>query len=1044
MPFFVMPLLKGESLESRLRREGRLSVADTVSIGKQIAIGIAAAHDRGLVHRDIKPANIWLEQRGQQFPRVRILDFGLARNEDDESLLTKTGSIAGTPAFMAPEQARGDLADARSDLFSLGCVLYCLLAGKPPFTGRNSAAMMFAIINHRPESLGDIQPDMPEGLASLVMQLLEKDPARRVKRANDVALALQIMEDESSRQNPVDAGDSNPQADKPIGQPILAEKVSAALDSNRTASIRVEGARLISRNRIGAAAAVMLMAIGVYCAVAWIVKVETPHGTVILELDSQEASGAEVYVDEQRRITLRLQPGGEPITLEVDSGAHKLKVAKAGFEIFTREFSMAAGGREQFNVRLEPKNISREANVASGNAHATTEQAATHPRSALRSGMTGDAPFPGLVPHPARMAGLRRWQIETLAPRGDIFAVAWDHDGRRVACGSPIGNVRIIDVATSKTLCIIPAHTGSVWAMDWSPAEDRIVTAGEDGAVRLFDSKGEFQRELGSHSGTARSVAFSRDGSWIASGGADSKIRLWRTTGELGPILTGHGSQIDGVAWHPSGKKLASASLDGTVRIWDLNGAWNTNGIRGQELKGHLGGVLGLSWSFDGELLASAGMDGAVLLWTSNGTRHSTLSGHGNAVTAITWSGNGLIATSGDDKTVRLWQRDGALLKTQKMEVGRINDLEWSRDGSRLAIATDRQGIRFLNKSGEWDGEISLDTISIRALSFNKAGELAAAGDEGFVGVWNADGTRKTQLEGHRKTVFSVSWNPSGSQLVSGSWDMPVRVWDAEGAAIATRNGTHPTAWNPTTEEVAWTSGPDVHVAEAGAPARVLRGHQSQVIRLIWNSSGTQLASADTNGAIRVWNRDGSSAGAIQSDPIVLALAWHPKKPLLASGSAGNGNIQLWGLDGNLIKTWNAHTKGITALDYSPDGERLISSAYDQHVRVWNEEGNAVGTFPGPMAIVCATAWNATGQQTATAHIDGTVCLWDGSTFEPKATSVVFNDGNWARFDSKGISNSSDSTAVDRRVVVVAEDELGAISLMKVSEFRERKAPPGN
>jgi len=131
-------------------------------------------------------------------------------------------------------------------------------------------------------------------------------------------------------------------------------------------------------------------------------------------------------------------------------------------------------------------------------------------------------------------------------------------------------------------------------------------------------------------------------------------------------------------------------------------------------------------------------------------------------------------------------------------------------------------------------------------------------------------------------------------------------------------------------------------------------------------------------------------------------------------------------------------------LDYSPDGERLFSSSYDQHVHVWNEEGHAVGTFPGPMAIGVAMAWNAAGRQIATAHIDGAVCLWDVNTFEPKATSILFNDGNWARFDSGGISNSSDSAAVDSRVVVIAEDESGAIGLMKVSEFREQKARPGN
>ncbi|MFO1094171.1 MAG: hypothetical protein U0992_12795 [Planctomycetaceae bacterium] len=461
-------------------------------------------------------------------------------------------------------------------------------------------------------------------------------------------------------------------------------------------------------------------------------------------------------------------------------------------------------------------------------------------------------------------------------------------------------------------------------------------------------------------------------------------------------------------------------------------------------MKGHLGGVLGLSWSPDGELLASAGMDGTVLLWTGSGTRHSTLSGHGNAVTAVTWSRNGVIATSGDDKILRLWQHDGALLKTQALDVGRINDLEWSRDGQRLAIATDRDGVRFLDNSGEWSGAISLDTASTRAISFSGRGELAAAGDHGFVGVWSTDGIRTAQINEDSTIVLSVSWNPSGSQLVSGSWNTPVRIWTAGGDAIATQNGTNPTAWSPTTDEVAWTSGSDLHITGDDAPERVLRGHQSQVDHLAWNSSGTQLASSVANGEIRFWNRDGSPAGSIRADPMVSALAWHPEKPLLASGSAGNGDIQLWGMDGNLIKRWKAHAKGITALNFSPDGERLFSSSYDQKVRVWNEEGDAVGALPGPMAIVSALAWNATGREIATAHIDGAVRLWDETTYEPKATTIIFTDGNWARFDSKGFANSSDPNEIDRRIVVVAEDDSGVLGLMTVSDFRKRSVPPGN
>src|SRR5258707_1314021 len=115
-----MPLLKGEPLDARLKRQGSLSMPETVRIGREVAAAPAAAHEAGLIHRDIKPANIWLEDDG----RVKILDFGLARRVETNQPLTQEGEVLGTPAYMSPEQAWGDAVDFRSDLFSLGTVLY--------------------------------------------------------------------------------------------------------------------------------------------------------------------------------------------------------------------------------------------------------------------------------------------------------------------------------------------------------------------------------------------------------------------------------------------------------------------------------------------------------------------------------------------------------------------------------------------------------------------------------------------------------------------------------------------------------------------------------------------------------------------------------------------------------------------------------------------------------------------------------------------------------------------------------------------------------
>ena len=193
-PWLAMELLEGESLKSRLDRCGKLDVLETVRIGRQIAEAMAAAHSRWLIHRDIKPANIWLEGRGhgtgagENEPpttnhspphslRVKVLDFGLARLDTDDAQLTRSGFLVGTPAYMAPEQARGELVDLRCDLFSLGCVLYRMLTGKSPFGGKDTMATLTALATHTPPSVRDVESDVPVELDKLVIRLLAKEPA---------------------------------------------------------------------------------------------------------------------------------------------------------------------------------------------------------------------------------------------------------------------------------------------------------------------------------------------------------------------------------------------------------------------------------------------------------------------------------------------------------------------------------------------------------------------------------------------------------------------------------------------------------------------------------------------------------------------------------------------------------------------------------------------------------------------------------------------------------------------------------------------------
>jgi serine/threonine protein kinase len=191
-PYLAMKLLHGETLDARLKRESQLPVHEVLRIGREIAEGLDAAHERGLIHRDIKPANIFLE--GSQ-ARVKIVDFGLARGVSEDLQLTRTGMVVGTPAYMSPEQARGQRLDHRSDVFSLGCVLYRMLAGRTPFKADDTMGMLLALAQDTPTPIRAFNPCVPDALAGLIMRMLAKVPESRPQTTRAVADQLAEIAD---------------------------------------------------------------------------------------------------------------------------------------------------------------------------------------------------------------------------------------------------------------------------------------------------------------------------------------------------------------------------------------------------------------------------------------------------------------------------------------------------------------------------------------------------------------------------------------------------------------------------------------------------------------------------------------------------------------------------------------------------------------------------------------------------------------------------------------------------------------------------------
>jgi serine/threonine protein kinase len=191
LPYLVMEFIPGETLQQRLDRTGPLDVQEVLRIGRQIAEALTAAHLTDLIHRDIKPANVLIEGGPQQ--RVKLTDFGLARAADDASL-SQSGVVAGTPMYMAPEQARGESLDHRADLFSLGSVLYVMCTGRPPFRATTTFGVLKRVAEDDPRPIREIIPEVPAWLCRVVEKLHAKDPAARFQSARDVADVLSDCE----------------------------------------------------------------------------------------------------------------------------------------------------------------------------------------------------------------------------------------------------------------------------------------------------------------------------------------------------------------------------------------------------------------------------------------------------------------------------------------------------------------------------------------------------------------------------------------------------------------------------------------------------------------------------------------------------------------------------------------------------------------------------------------------------------------------------------------------------------------------------------
>jgi serine/threonine protein kinase len=558
-PFLAMPVLAGLPLSAWLKQNPPPPLARVLRWGREIASGLAAAHERGLVHRDVKPANLWIEgEPGASATggKIKILDFGLAHCDREDVHLTADGVIVGTPAYMAPEQARGAAPDPRADLFSLGCVLYELCTGVTPFRGDSVMEVLSSLANDEPVPVRARNPAVPAALATLVMQLLAKRPADRPASARQVADRLAAIE-----------------AGRPDGRRRWARPLAAA--------------------------ALLLAVVGVAGGVWW------------------SRRGSDVPPPPQDRTDVRPAPPSPPPDPEPPRNPERL----VGHTEAVTALRFVSGGRTLASasadgtVRLWKLPAGTQTTLTTFPASCTALALSADGRTLASGCRDGSVRLDDLTTgqvlltfnEPDRVGGLafgrnntmyvgtdrgviswglpatRRDPIVVTALNHVVCFVAMTPAGDQLVAGTGRGFVYFDRVFKGQGLQIVDAHTGPVRAGAVSPDGKELATVGgpPDERVRFWDlgwGQETFprQRSVTLHPGGATAVAWSPDGRVVASGGVDGVVRLWDPkTGTVRAEWRQHqptdGAGVICLAFSPDGRLLASGGADKVIRLQDVS-----------------------------------------------------------------------------------------------------------------------------------------------------------------------------------------------------------------------------------------------------------------------------------------------------------------------------------------------------------------------------------------------------------------------------------------------------------------------------------------
>ena len=391
-----------------------------------------------------------------------------------------------------------------------------------------------------------------------------------------------------------------------------------------------------------------------------------------------------------------------------------------------------------------------------------------------------------------------------------VYSVTFSPDSQLLATASWDFTVKLWqrDGTLLKTL---PGHNDRVMSVSFSPDGQTIATASSDKTIKLWRRDGTLLKTLEGHTDRVTSLSFSPDGQTIASASFDQTIRFWKLDGSLPLILQGHTGDVYKVSFSPDGQTIATASYDHTVRLWQRDGKALIT------LKGHRDRVWAVSFSPDGQTIATASWDKTIKLWRRDGTLLGTLTGHSGWIMSVSFSPDGrTIASTGSDRSVILWNVSSKTLKQRwnTHHQGNVVDIRFSpvsvmpagvgqpvsgaMPAGLIATASDDKTVKLWSRNGSLLKELKGHRDEVNGISFSPDGKtIATASDDKTVKLWKLDGTLLRTLTGHTERVMSVSFSPDGSVMATAGFDKTVKLWrTSDGSPLQTFSGHTDWVWH--------------------------------------------------------------------------------------------------------------------------------------------------------------------------------------------------------------------------------------------------------